>query len=104
MDGTGGYHAEWSKSIRGQSSYGFTHTGNIKNSEWDFKGKEGKWVGKIRKGDKTWETPNSGKWTKCSGWGGGWRDVATEWWALGGHLMGLTLRVILYYCKSNLHK
>ena len=43
MDGTGGYNAEWSKLIRErQSLYGFTHTGNIKNSERDHRGKEGK--------------------------------------------------------------
>ena len=35
------------------SSYGFTHMGNIKNRERDYRGKEGKLVGKIREGDKT---------------------------------------------------
>ena len=36
VDGTGGYYAEWSKSVgEGQTVYGFTHTENIKNSEKD---------------------------------------------------------------------
>ena len=53
-----------------------------------------KWVGNIREGDRTWETPNSGKWTRVvegevggrmgwlgdGHWGGGtWRD---EHWVL----------------------
>ena len=29
-------------------------------------------MGNIREGDKTWETPNSGKQTRDSGRGGGW--------------------------------
>ena len=34
MDGTGGYYAECSKSIReGQTLYGLIHLGNMKNSE-----------------------------------------------------------------------
>ena len=41
VDGTGGYYAEGSKSIREGQSYGFTHTGIIRNSERDYKGKEG---------------------------------------------------------------
>ena len=40
-------------------------------------------MGKIREGEKTWETPNSGKGTKGSGRGGGqeqWGDwvMSTE--------------------------
>ena len=31
------------------------------NSERDYKGKEGNWVGKTREGDNPWETPKSGK-------------------------------------------
>ena len=81
MDETGGYHAEWSKWIgKGQSLYGSTHTGNIRNSARDYRGKEGKWVGKIREGGKKWETPNSGKRTRGSGRGGGqggWGDWVT---------------------------
>ena len=99
--GTGGYYAEWSKSIgEEQSSYGFTHTGNIKNSERNHRGKERKWVGKIR-GDRTWETPNSGKRTRCSGRGGGGNRV-TGWRALRGHLMGWALGVILYWTPINI--
>ena len=42
MVGTGGYYAEWNKSVRErQSSYGFTHTWIIRNSVRDYKGKEG---------------------------------------------------------------
>ena len=36
VDETGGYYAEWSKSIgEGRTLYGFIHSGNIKNSEKD---------------------------------------------------------------------
>ena len=43
MDGTGGHYAEQNKSIRErQLSYGFTHMWNIRNSERDYKEKEGK--------------------------------------------------------------
>ena len=89
--GTGGYYAEWSKSIgEGQSSYGFSHRGNIKNSERDYQGKERKWVGKIREGDNTWETPNSGKQTRGSERGGGQGDGVTGWRALRGALDGMS--------------
>ena len=55
-------------------------------------------------GDRTWETPNSGKWTKGSGrgGGGGWGD-----WVTGTereHLTGWALVVILYVGKSNSNK
>ena len=54
MDGTGGYDPEWSKSIgEGQSSYGFTHSREIINSERDYKGKEGNWVAKNYRGRQT---------------------------------------------------
>ena len=51
MDATGEYDAESigvsqsigvSKSIGEGQSYDFTHTGNIRNSERDHRGKEGK--------------------------------------------------------------
>ena len=85
MNGTGEYYAEWSKSIReGQSLYGFTHMGNIKNSERDYRGKERKWVGNISQGDSTQETPNSGKWTRGGERGGGQGDGVTGWRALTG--------------------
>ena len=83
---------------------GFNHTGNIRNSERDYKGKEGNWVGKIREGDKPWETPNSEKQTKgCRRRGGGRRIRVTgdEHW--GGHLMGWALDVILCVGKLNLN-
>ena len=35
-----------------QTSYGFTYTGNIRNSEMDYKGKEANRVVKIREEDK----------------------------------------------------
>ena len=54
MVGIGGYYAEWNKSIRErQSSYGFTHMWNIRNSERDYMGKEGNWVGKNLRGRQT---------------------------------------------------
>ena len=42
------------------------------------------WVGNIREGDRTWETPNSGKWTRGGGKGGrgGWG------WLGDGHRAG----------------
>ena len=99
IGGTGRYNAEQSKPIRGQSSYGFTHMGNIRNSENDYKGKEGNWVGKIREGEKPWEAPNSEKQTK--GWGtGGARDVGVPgWWALRRALDGMSTG--LYYMLEN---
>ena len=33
VDGTGGYYAEWNKSIGGQTLYGLIRLGSIKNSE-----------------------------------------------------------------------
>ena len=47
------------------------HLGNISNSERGYKGREKKCVGNIRKGDRTWKTPNSGKRTRGGGRGGG---------------------------------
>ena len=35
IDGTGGYCIEWNKPIREKQLYGFTYTGNIRNSERD---------------------------------------------------------------------
>ena len=58
-------------------TYGFIHMGNIKNSERDYKEKERKLVGKIREGDRTWETHNSGKQTRGSGRGSGQGDGVT---------------------------
>ena len=53
MGGTGGYYVERSMSIgEGQSSYGFAHTGNIKNSERDYRERRGTEWGKIREEDK----------------------------------------------------
>ena len=58
--------------------------------EWKgYRGKEGKWMGKIREGIKTWETPNSGKWTKGSGRGGRQEVGVTGWWALRTALDGM---------------
>ena len=37
----------------GQTLYGLIHLGNISNSEREYKGREKKWVGNIRKGDRT---------------------------------------------------
>ena len=73
MDRTGGYYAECSKSIgEGQSSYGFTHIRNIRNSERDHKGRgETEW-GKIREEHKPEETQDSGKQTQGCRRGGGW--------------------------------
>ena len=79
----------------------FTHTGNTRNSERDYKGKEGKWVTKIREGSKTGEASNSGKPTKVveGEVGGGMGD--RHW---GGHLMGWALAIILNAGKSNFYK
>ena len=91
MDGTERYYSEWNKSIgKGQTLYGLIHLGNIKNSERELRGKEKKWVGNIRKGDRTWETPNSGKWTKGGRKGGGWEVGVIGWWALRGTLDGMS--------------
>ena len=91
VDDTGGYYAEWRKSIGGgQPLYGFTHMGNIRNNERDYKRKEGTWVGKFREGDKPWETPNPGKWTKCCGRGDGEEAGVTGWWALRRALDGMS--------------
>ena len=87
MDGTGEYYAEWSKSVgEGQTLNGFIHMGNIKNSEGIIGERRKKWVGNISEGDRTWETPNSGKQTRGSGRGGGRRDGVTGWRALRGAL------------------
>ena len=59
--GTGGYYTSETSQSEKRQSYGFTHMWNIRNSKRDYKGKEGNWVGKIREGDKPWETPNSWK-------------------------------------------
>ena len=55
---------------------------NIKNRERDYRGKERKWVGDIRKGDRTWDTPNSGKtnnglWKRrfVGDWVTGWQSL-----------------------------
>ena len=37
----------------GQTLYVLIHVGNINNSEREYKGREKKWVGNIRKGDRT---------------------------------------------------
>ena len=62
--------------------------GAYKSSEKEERGKEKKWAGNIRKGDRTWETPHSGKWTRGGRKGGGvgvWGDWVTSieggtWW------------------------
>ena len=64
---------------------------DIKNSERDYRGKKRKWVGNISEGDSTWETPNSGKWTRGSGRGRGWGGMG---WLGDGHWM-------LYYMLAN---
>ena len=54
VDGTAGYYAECSKSVgEGQTLYVLIHLGNINNSEREYKGREKKCVGNIRKGDRT---------------------------------------------------
>ena len=64
------------------------------------KGKGEKMSENISESDKTWETPNSGKWTKGSGWV---VDVGLGW--LGdGHLVGWALVVMLYVGKLNSNK
>ena len=46
--------AEWSKSVgEGQTLYVLIHLENINNSESEYKGREKKCVGNIRKGDRT---------------------------------------------------
>ena len=66
------------------------------------KRKETEW-GKIREGDKPWETPNSGKQRVAEGEVGGKMEWLHEghW---GGHLMGWALGVILCADKLNLNK
>ena len=78
MNGTGEYYAEWSKSIReGQSLYGFTHTGSIKNSERDHRGKERNEWEKLERVKKHEKTLNSRKRTRSSGRSGGQGNVVT---------------------------
>ena len=90
MDGTGGYYAEWSKSIgEGQTLYGLIHLGNIKNSEKDYR-EERKWVGNTRESDRTWETPNPGKQTRDGRRGGGQGDRVTGWCPLRRALDGMS--------------
>ena len=73
--------------------------GNIKNSERYYRGKEGKWVGKIGEGDKTWKTPNSTKRTRGSGRGGEWGMR----WLGDGHWGGTWQdeHWVLYYMLAN---
>ena len=61
-------------------------------------------MGKIRESDKIWEIPNSGKWTRGGGEGGGQGVGVTGWWALRGHLAGWALGVMLYVSKLNSNK
>ena len=53
--------------------YVLIHLGNINNSEREYKGREKKYVGNIRKGEgrQNIKTPNSGKRTRGGGKGGG---------------------------------
>ena len=54
MDGTGGYYAEWSKSVgEGQTVYVLIPLENIKNTEREYKGMEKKRLGNIRKGERS---------------------------------------------------
>ena len=103
VDGTGGYYAEWNKSIReGQTLYGLIHLGNINNSEREEKGWEKKMGRKYQTGRQNIKTPNSGKRTGGGGRGGGWGWVGDGHW--GGHLTGWALGVILYVGKLNSNK
>ena len=66
VDATGGSYAEWSKSIgEGQTLYVLIHLGNINNSEREYKGREKKCVGNIRKGDRTWRLLTLGNELGC---------------------------------------
>ena len=72
----------------GQTLYVLIHLGNINNSEREYRGREKKCVGNIRKGDRTLKTANSGKRTGGGGRGGGRgvRVSGTEqikiWWQI----------------------
>ena len=59
----------------------------------------------ISEDDRTWEIPNSGKWTRGSGKGCGW-GVGGDWvtGTEGGHLVGWALGVMLYVGKLNSNK
>ena len=51
VDGTGGYYAERSKSIGEGQTYSLIHSGNIKNSERDYRRKDNnEW--EISEGDR----------------------------------------------------
>ena len=70
------------------------------------KGKGEKMSENISEGDKTWETLNSGKWTRVGGKGGG-QGRELGWlgdghW--GGHLAGWALGVMLHVGKLNSNK
>ena len=56
----------------------------------------------IRKGDRTWKTPNSGKRTRGGGRGGGGGWLGDGHW--GGHLTRWALDVSLYADKLNTNK
>ena len=100
MDGTGGYYAEWNKSIEeGQLSYGLTHMGNIRNSERDYKRNEGNWVWIIREEYKPWDISDSGKQTKGCRRGGGWGDGVTEWWTVRRTLDGMSTGCYTVCCQ-----
>ena len=84
----------WVKSVNQRRTIiTWFHSYGEYNKQWKgLKGKERKWVGYIREGDKPWEAPNSGKWTRGSGRGGergmGWLgDGQGTGWPLGIILM-----------------
>ena len=76
MDGTGGDYAKQNKSIgERQSSYGFTHMWNIRNSTEDHRGREGKLNGKKSEREtnheRLWTLGTKLRVTEGRGWGDG---------------------------------
>ena len=100
MNGTGGYYAEWSKSIgEGQSSYGFIHIGNIRNREIIRERRGTEWEKLDR--ETNHERRLTGKWTKGCRRGDGQGVGVTGWWALRRAFEGMNSQLVLYYMLAN---
>ena len=55
---------------------------------------------KNQRGDKAWETPNSGKWTEGSRRGVWQGDGMTGWWALREALAGMSIECYMLSHQS----
>ena len=102
VDGTGGYYAEWNKSIGGQALYDLIHLGKIKivkgnkgerrKNEWEMSERETEHERPLTLGKEQGVVERemgAGRW--------GW--LCDGHW--GGHLMGWVLDVMVYVGKLN---